>query len=142
MTVGGEITRTARPDALADLLGFLDAAIAGAGLDGTTAHDLRLAAEEVCANVIAHAYPAGPPGPVTVRLERRPGAIAIIIEDAGIPFDPADAPTPGLDAGWSDRAIGGLGWHLVRRVMDDVRHEPIAAGGNRVTLLKRLPVVP
>ena len=55
MTAGGEITREARPESLAGLLGFLDAAIAEAALDAATASDVRLAAEEVCTNVIAHA---------------------------------------------------------------------------------------
>lgn len=139
MTPAAEITRPARPASLADLLGFLDAAIAGAKLDATTAFDVRLAAEEVCTNVIAHAYPAGVPGPVTLRLERKPDVVVVTVEDAGIPFDPTTAPSPALGGDWHERAIGGLGWHLVRRVVDEVHHEPIAGGGNRVTLIKRLP---
>jgi Anti-sigma regulatory factor (Ser/Thr protein kinase) len=36
------------------------------------------------------------------------------------------------------RAIGGLGWHLVQQVMDEVRHSQGGTNGNRVTLVKRL----
>lgn len=137
MTAGSEITREARPESLAGLLGFLDAAIAGAALDAATASDVRLAAEEVCTNVIAHAYPDGRRGTVTLRFRREAGAVVVTVEDTGIPFDPALAPAPRLGDGWEHRALGGLGWHLVRRVMDEVRHEPLPGGGNRVTLIKR-----
>ena len=137
MSSAGEITREARPESLAALLGFLDAAIAGAGLDAATASDVRLAAEEVCSNVIAHAYPDGRRGSVTVRFRREGGAVVVTVEDTGIPFDPAIAPRPRLGDGWEHRALGGLGWHLVRRVMDEVRHEALPGGGNRVTLIKR-----
>ena len=132
-----EITRPARPDSLAALLGFVDEMIAGLALDPATAHDVRLAAEEVCSNVIAHGYPGGA-GPVTLRFERGPHAVVVTIEDAGVPFDPASAPRPRFDADWDQRPEGGLGWHLVRQVMDDIRHEPLAGGGNRVTLVKHL----
>lgn len=137
MSSAGEITRDARPESLAGLLGFLDAAIAGADLDATTASDVRLAAEEVCTNVIAHAYPDGRRGTITVRFRREDGAVVVTVEDTGIPFDPALAPRPRLGDGWEHRALGGLGWHLVRRVMDEVRHEALPGGGNRVTLIKR-----
>ena len=137
MSAGGEITREARPESLAGLLGFLDTAIAGAALDAATASDVRLAAEEVCSNVIAHAYPDGRRGTVTLRFRREAGAVVVTVEDAGIPFDPAAAPAPQLGHDWDQRVLGGLGWHLVRRVMDEVRHEPLPGGGNRVTLIKR-----
>lgn len=137
MSAGGEITREARPESLAGLLGFLDTAIAGAALDAATASDVRLAAEEVCTNVIAHAYPDGRRGTVTLRFRREGGAVVVTVEDAGIPFDPGAAAAPPLGADWEHRALGGLGWHLVRHVMDEVRHEPLPGGGNRVTLIKR-----
>jgi serine/threonine-protein kinase RsbW len=134
-----EITRPARSGSLAALLGFLDEVIAAASLDPSTAHDLRLAAEEVCSNVIAHAYPDGAQGPVTLRFSSQPDRAVVTVEDAGIPFDPAAAPAPRLDDDWRQRPEGGLGWRLVRRVMDEIRHEPLAGGGNRVTLVKHLP---
>ncbi len=133
------ITRPARPDSLAALLGFLDEMIAAAGLDPAAAHDVRLAAEEVCSNVIAHAYPGGT-GPLTLRFERRPQSAVVTVEDAGVPFDPASAPGPRFEDEWDVRAEGGLGWHLVRHMVDEIRHEPLAGGGNRVTLVKHLPV--
>ncbi len=134
-----EITRDALPDSLPALLQFVADASAGAALDPETAFAVRLAAEEVCTNVIAHAYAGGTPGPVSVRFRREPSAVVLTVEDRGIPFDPAVLPPPPLTAGWAERPTGGMGWHLVREVMDEVRHEPVPGGGNRLTLVKRLP---
>jgi anti-sigma regulatory factor (Ser/Thr protein kinase) len=46
---------------------------------------------------------------------------------------------PDLSAGWEDRAVGGLGWHLIRRSVDEVDYGPNPGGGNRLTLVKRSP---
>jgi anti-sigma regulatory factor (Ser/Thr protein kinase) len=51
-------------------------------------------------------------------------------------------PAPDLAAGWEERDAGGLGWHLVRRLMDEVRHEAPPDGGNRLTLIKHLGDTP
>jgi serine/threonine-protein kinase RsbW len=67
------------------------------------------------------------------------GRAVVTIEDAAPHFDPADAPTPDLDAPLEDRAEGGLGWHLVRQFMDEVIREAVPGGGNMLTLVTHLP---
>jgi len=133
-----ETSLPARRESLAPLLEFVERACAGAGVDGEAAFALRLAAEEVCANVIEHGYAGREPGPLRLRFRREPGAVVLVVEDRAREFDPATAPAPDLESGLEERQMGGLGWHLVRRTMDEVRHEPLPGGGNRVTLVKRL----
>lgn len=133
------ITCEGRLESLAPLLAFVDRATAETGLGPDEAFAVRLAVEEVCTNIITHGYGGGAPEPVSLRVSRSPGAVAITVEDRAPLFDPADAPEPDLGADWARRPIGGVGWHLVRELMDEVRHEPGAAGGNRVTLVKYLP---
>jgi two-component system, cell cycle response regulator DivK len=134
-----EISLPARPESLAPLLAFVERACEGAGVDGEAAFALRLAAEEVCSNVIEHGYAGREPGPLRLRFRREPDAVVLVVEDRAREFDPATAPAADLESGWEERQIGGLGWHLVRRTMDEVRHEPLSGGGNRLTLVKRLP---
>ncbi len=133
-----ELTVTAKPESLAPLLEFLGRAIAALGLDPDIASRVRLAAEEATTNVIQYGYAGREPGPLLLRLERGPGAVTITIEDRGAPFDPASLEPLPLDASWQERSSGGLGWHLARQVMDEVRHEPLPGGGNRATLIVRL----
>ena len=126
---GDVIACEARPESLDPIFAFLDRHCAGVA-DLQSAFAMRLAAEEVCANVIAHGYNGVEPGPIRVAFEHRPGALAVTVEDRGIPFDPADAPTPPLEEPWDVRPIGGVGWHLVHRMVDEVRHEALPGGGH------------
>jgi anti-sigma regulatory factor (Ser/Thr protein kinase) len=139
--VGGRaaITCAGRLESLAPLLAFVDRACADAGLAGEDAFAVRLAVEEVCTNIITHGYGGGAAEPVSLAASRRPDALVVTVEDRAPLFDPADAPEPDLAADWSARPIGGVGWHLVRELMDEVHHEPAGEGGNRVTLVKYLP---
>ena len=134
-----EIVRDARREHLAELLAFVDDACVRAGLDRDTIFDVRLATEEVVTNVIDHGYAGTTPGPVTVRFRREPARVIVTIDDLARPFDPALAPHVDPSAPIEQRRIGGLGWHLVHQVMDEVRHEPRSPHGNRLTLVKRIP---
>jgi anti-anti-sigma factor len=135
------LVRVARSEARLEALpGLLDLVIQAAresGADEAGQHDVRLAAEEVLINVIKHAYPAGAPGPLAIRARVEPGALTVSVLDEGTPFPPDLAPPPDLTAGWADRRIGGLGWHLVGKLMDEVRHRALGARGNDLTMVKR-----
>jgi anti-sigma regulatory factor (Ser/Thr protein kinase) len=47
------------------------------------------------------------------------------------------APVPNLDLDVSERPIGGLGVHIVKKLMDEV-HADYDGTGNLIVLLKRL----
>lgn len=128
--------RASRMADLPALLDFVDAACADAGPDAGFA--VRLAVEEVFTNALAHGY--GGEGPVDVTVDADAARIRVVVEDQAPAFDPGHAPAPDIGADALDREPGGLGWHLVRQVMDEVRHAPRAGRGNTCTLVKRLPV--
>jgi len=128
---------TARLEVLGELLDLATRAAREAGADDEGQHDIRLAAEEVLINVINHAYPAGRPGPLQLRARIEPGALTLTVLDEGTPFAPDMAPPPDLTAGWADRRIGGLGWHLVAKVMNEIRHQGLGTAGNELTMIKR-----
>ena len=55
--------------------------------------------------------------------------------DKGIPFDPTAAPEADTTLGVEERAIGGLGIHLVRNIMDSISYEN-KNGMNILTMIK------
>ena len=137
-----EIGLDARPENLKVIRDFIEDACREAGVPASEAKDIKLAVDEACCNVVEHGYAGSPgTGPVGVAFEADGKTIAVTVSDRGRSFDPSQAPGPDLGAGWRDRRIGGLGWHLIRQLVDDVRYESGAAG-NRLTLIKRRPPVP
>jgi serine/threonine-protein kinase RsbW len=124
------------------LLGFLDDACKEAGLTEEVAFAVRLAGEEACTNVITHGYRGAAPGPISLAFRCDGSQVVLQVEDRAPFFSPADAPPPDLSADWENRQEGGLGWHLIGEVMDEVRHEPLAGGGNRLEMIKRLSPQP
>lgn len=110
-------------------------------LDESACYAFRLCIEEAFVNVIDHGYPHDHPGPLILTLKTVDHAIHAMITDHAPSFHPENAPRPDLDLGWDERQIGGLGWHFIREMMDEVRYEASAEKGNILTLVKYLDPV-
>jgi len=116
---------------------FVDERCASADLRGEGALAVRVAVEEVCENVVKYGYAGREVGPIMVEFTSSSEQVSISIEDEGTQFDPTQLPPADVTSDWKSRRPGGLGWHLVQQLMDDIRYEPVSTGGNRVTLVKR-----
>ncbi len=128
----------ARLQDLERLHDFIDAACREAGADESTAYALALAMEEACSNIIIHGYAGAPPGPIALTFHASGGQITLTIADDARPFSPDNVPPPDLTTGLEERQIGGLGWHLIRHMVDQTRHEFKPNGrGNILTLVKK-----
>lgn len=98
---------------------------------------LHLAVEEVCTNLIVYGYRGQPAGPIEVAVHDDNDRVTIVIRDSSPPFDPALAPSPDLTSDVEHRAAGGLGWHLVKKMIDEIDYNPATPTGNVLTLVKR-----
>ena len=100
---------------------------------------MHIVLDELLTNTIAHGFAGGPGGggEVTVEAELGPDRLSVTLTDDGPPFDPFGTATPDTALPMADRTVGGLGIHLVRRMMDDVHYQR-RAGRNVVVLVKRL----
>ena len=63
--------------------------------------------------------------------------LTFVISDHGVPFDPTKQAEADTTLSVEERAIGGLGIHLVRQIMDVISYERID-GFNVLTLKKKL----
>ncbi len=97
---------------------------------------INLALEEAVSNVMLYAYP-GSAGRVLVEAEQSADRIVFTISDSGIPFDPTQQKEADITLSVEERAIGGLGIHLVRQIMDEVHYER-KDNKNILTLTKRI----
>jgi CheY-like chemotaxis protein/anti-sigma regulatory factor (Ser/Thr protein kinase) len=131
------IERPAVREHLLELVDFARSRCHASGAAHDACEAVRLAVEEACTNIIEHGYPNDAPGPIRLSVEADAGQITITISDDAPVFDPAGAPPPDLSSDWQERPIGGLGWHFIRSMMDEVRYVPGPRGGNILTLIKR-----
>ena len=83
---------------------------------------IKISIEEAVVNIINYAYPERE-GEVEI-CYRKENDTKLILEilDNGIPFDPLSMPKPALTATLSDRKVGGLGVHFIRKLTEDVRY--------------------
>lgn len=86
---------------------------------------IELVLEEVLANIINYAYPAGE-GDMEVKCTLlNKDKLCFIIQDWGSPFNPLTKNSLDLSTDLFERRIGGLGIFLVRKMVDelDYHHE-------------------
>ena len=101
---------------------------------------INLALEEAVSNVMLYAYP-GKSGQLFVECNKavshQPSAVSLIftITDSGVPFDPTQQKEADITLSAEEREIGGLGIHLVKQIMDEVRYER-TEDKNILTLVK------
>ena len=122
---------------ISHLYGFIEALADEAGLDLSLSTGINLALEEAVTNVIQYAYPEGTDGIVDIEAQLGSDCLSFIISDTGKPFDPTAKDEVDITAGVEERPIGGLGIHLVRRIMDSVRYER-RDGKNILTITKTI----
>jgi serine/threonine-protein kinase RsbW len=102
------------------LLDTLEEELAARGVPMATVSAVLIAADEVISNALNHG--GGAPS-VEVAAKVEGDQVSVQIIDDGVAFDPLTAAAPDTGLGVEDREIGGLGIHLVRKMMDDVAYE-------------------
>ncbi|MCL2057319.1 MAG: ATP-binding protein [Oscillospiraceae bacterium] len=116
-----EITLPARVDRLGEVFEFIGGAMQGAEINAKHQGNINIAVEEIFVNITQYAYPGGE-GSVTVRLLCVPGKFAVEFMDSGIPFDPLAKPEPDVSLPAAERAIGGLGIFMAKKLMDSLEY--------------------
>jgi phosphoserine phosphatase RsbU/P len=106
------------------------------GLAHNVVHDLNLALEEILTNIISYGYTDSREHEIGVRVSMQPGEVKAEVEDDGQPFNPLDMPEPDTAKSLEERTIGGLGIHLVRKLMDGLEYKR-QADSNLLTLKKK-----
>ncbi len=126
----------AQYESLAAIDEFVAGAADQASFDDCTAYQVRLAVDEACSNIIEHAYGGEGSGTIECTYHVQDDLMTVVLRDHGDRFDPQSVPEPNLSADLRDRNGGGLGLHLIRKIMDEVQFDFEPGGGNVLTLVK------
>jgi serine/threonine-protein kinase RsbW len=99
---------------------------------------LELAVDEACANVIEHAYGHDISKEVDVRAIYDEDEVRISVIDSGRGFDPAKIDEETVEQLVAQRKSGGLGFRLIKSLMDDVSYEIIPGQKNELHMTKKI----
>lgn len=116
---------------------WLQGSSKAAGIAPDIVRLLDQCANEAVVNIISYAYEDAKRHDIALELNKTALGACLVIRDDGRPFNMLEAPEREQAASLADAQVGGLGIHLIRRLMSrcDYRRE----GGNNVLFLEAQP---
>jgi anti-anti-sigma factor len=139
MTETRQLTVRGRYDCIPSVTAFVSEAALSAGLDEDAAFHCKMAVDEACTNVIEHAYGGEDIGAIQITCTIERGRCVIEIIDHGHQFNPDTVPVPKVSSNIDEINPGGIGLHLMRKMMDDVQFH-FEEGRNILRMVKTHPV--
>jgi sigma-B regulation protein RsbU (phosphoserine phosphatase) len=83
---------------------------------------MHVVIDELLMNIISYAYPDDGRHEICIKVELSADRLKVSMVDDGIPFNPLGIETPDTELSLEEREIGGLGIHLIRKMMDRVSY--------------------
>jgi anti-sigma regulatory factor (Ser/Thr protein kinase) len=105
------------------------------GLPEKCLFEIDLALEEIITNIISYGLLPSADQCIQVTMSHEGKKVIIQIEDCGVPFNLLKAGPPDLECSLEESKVGGLGIHLIKRMMNDVVYE--RCGDKNVVILKK-----
>jgi len=118
---------------LARMTELVDRFAAEHQLSADTVFGMNVVLDEMLSNIIKYGYSDDAIHEIRVRLSVDGTMLVFEIEDDGRPFDPCAAPEVDVDAPAEERKVGGLGIHIVRKLMAQMDYARVA-GRNRLIM--------
>jgi len=100
-------------------------------------NSIDLVIDEVLNNIITYGYVDQEEHEIDIQISIMNRQLILKIEDDGIEFNPTEIAEADTKSSIEDRAIGGLGIHLIRNVMDEVRYS-YKSKKNNLTMKKKI----
>jgi len=105
------------------------------GIAAPVRRSVNLVLDELLNNVISYAFADEADHEIEVSFELSNDRLSVTISDDGVPFNPFAGSPPDTGLSIEQREMGGLGIHLVRKMMDEVSYNR-RTDGNVVILVK------
>jgi len=102
--------------------------------------EINLGLDELFTNIISYGYEDDSDHRIKFSLAKKKETLVVQVEDDGKPFNPLEAAGPAVWQDLDSINIGGLGIHLVKKMMDAIDYQRVK-GKNRLILKKCVPVV-
>jgi len=97
---------------------------------------IELAVDEASANVVKHAYIDKKDKNILVEVKIFSDKFTVLVKDTGKGFNPEEIELPDMNEYLKNYKVGGLGIHLMKTLMDDVKFDIRPGISNQVKLVK------
>jgi len=98
--------------------------------------NVTLAVDEACTNIIKHAYHLNSDKDIILSVKVDAGKLTVTLTDFGEGFNPDLIVDPDMPTYLKQRRVGGLGLHLMRKLMDRVEYKSFNNDRNQLILQK------
>lgn len=117
-----ELTLDATVENITVITEFIDEQLENAGCPLDIQYLIDIAVDELFGNVAKYGY-VDCTGKITVKTDIDEKMAVITFIDNGIPYNPLMRETPDLELSAEERSPGGVGIHIVKNSMDDIKYE-------------------
>jgi phosphoserine phosphatase RsbU/P len=116
-----------RIDSLPDIFAFTSGSVASLGIDPSLLYAVDFTVEELFTNMVKYSKMSVSAVDLTLsRISDSGGGVEVVLTDHDVePFDVTQAPDVDIDLPIEQRTPGGLGLHLIRRMVDSITYEYI-----------------
>jgi len=104
-------------------------------ISGRLRYHLLVSIEEILTNIIKYGFDEEGVHPIHISFRRVEEQIEMEFEDRGREFNPLEIGEPDLDIPLEERKLGGLGIHLVKKMVDEARYR--REGDRNILLLRK-----
>lgn len=130
-----QVDISCQTSALANLRAFIQSSLENYALSEIDRHQVTLAVEEVCANLIIHSHGCNPKDQIHLEIKDSEEKLIVEISDQGEAFNLLEYEMPDIQKVMVEKRKGGLGIILVRKIMDEIEFES-KDGVNTCRLIK------
>lgn len=99
--------------------------------------DINICLDELFTNIVFYGFKDSLEHITRFQLHLNDNELTVVIEDEGMAFNPLEKKDPEIPGDLRDVKIGGLGIHIVRKLMNEIHYER-KDGKNKLTLIKRV----
>ena len=107
------------------------------GISEACIADVNVCLDELFTNIVSYGFRDKLTHMTRFLMQLNKDDLTIIVEDEGVAFNPLEKKDPQIPDDLKDVSIGGLGIHIVRKLMDELDYER-TDGKNKMTLKKRV----
>jgi serine/threonine-protein kinase RsbW len=97
--------------------------------------EINLGLDELFTNIISYGFDDESEHQIKFSLAKEKETLVVQVEDDGKPFNPLDVASHEISLDLDEVSIGGMGIHLIKKMMDDIVYQRVE-GKNKLVLKK------